>query len=232
MAADYVELHARSFYAFGEGASHPHELLAQAQAHGGRALALTDPNLCGALEFARLANRLRRPAHHRRGADRCPDGARLVLLAKTREGYANLTRLFTLANAADRRAPRLDPARLPDHAAGLILLTGGRDGPLARLAEAGRYQEARDLLNGYRAWFGPEAVYVELQRTFLQGDRGAEPRRWRNWRATWTCRWWRPTTSATTSPNGPGCSRRWRPPAATPPSTGPCPSSTPTITAT
>ena len=34
MAADYVELHARSFYAFGEGASHPHELLAQAQAHG------------------------------------------------------------------------------------------------------------------------------------------------------------------------------------------------------
>ena len=174
MAVDYVELHARSFYAFGEGASHPHELLAQAQAHGCPALALTDPNLCGALEFARLATSSGvQPITG--GELPLPDGARLVLLAKTREGYANLTRLFTLANAADRRAPRLDPARLPDHAAGLILLTGGRDGPLAQLAEAGRYGEARALLSCYRAWFGPEAVYVELQHTLRQGD-GARTR--------------------------------------------------------
>ena len=169
MAADYVELHARSFYAFGEGASHPHELLAQAQAHGSAALALTDPNCCGALEFARLANSCGiQPITG--GELPLTDGARLVLLATTREGYANLTRLFTLANAADRRDPRLDPARLPDHAAGLICLTGGRDGPLARLAGAGRYGEVQALLGRYREWFGPDALYVELQRTFLQGD--------------------------------------------------------------
>ena len=169
MAAEYVELHARSFYAFGEGASHPHELLAQAQAHGSPALALTDPNLCGALEFARLANHCSvQPITG--GELPLTDGSRLVLLARTREGYANLARLFTLANAADRRAPRLDPARLPAHAVGLICLTGGRDGPLARLAESGRYQEAQTLLGRYREWFGPDAVYVELQQTFLQGD--------------------------------------------------------------
>ena len=99
-------------------------------------------------------------------------------LARTRAGYANLARLFTLANAADRRAPRLDPACLPDHAAGLILLTGGRGGPLTRLAEAGRYAEAAALLGRYREWFGPEAVYVELTcplRTGSDPVRGSGP---------------------------------------------------------
>ena len=51
-----------------------------------------------------------------------------MLLAATREGYANLSRLFTLANAVDRRAPKLDPALLPRHADGLVLLTSGSTG--------------------------------------------------------------------------------------------------------
>ena len=58
MSYRYVELHAKSFYSFGLGASHVHELLAQAAEHRYPALALTDTNLCGALEFARLADSL------------------------------------------------------------------------------------------------------------------------------------------------------------------------------
>ena len=58
MPAGYVELHAKSFYSFGIGASHVHELLAQSGEYGYDALALTDTNLCGALEFARLAGSL------------------------------------------------------------------------------------------------------------------------------------------------------------------------------
>ncbi len=168
-SAGYVELHAKSFYSFGVGASHTHELLAQAKAFGYGALALTDTNLCGALEFARLANSLEiRPITG--GELTLPDGARIVLLAKTRAGYANLSRLFTLANAVDRREPRLDPAHLPQHAAGLILLTGGRGGPLAKLIEAGRHQTALALLEDYVEWYGRGAVYVELQQNFLRGD--------------------------------------------------------------
>ena len=34
MAPGYVELHAKSFYSFGVGASHPHELLARAEEYG------------------------------------------------------------------------------------------------------------------------------------------------------------------------------------------------------
>ena len=169
MTAGYVELHAKSFYSFGLGASHVHELLAQAREYGYPALALTDTNLCGGLEFARLAGNLGvRPITG--GELTLIDGARIVLLAATREGYANLGRLFTMANAVDRRAPRLDPAHLAPHAEGLVLLTGGRDGPLTRLAHAGRHSEAQRLLRDWREWFGADGVYVELQRNFLQGD--------------------------------------------------------------
>ena len=169
MPAGYVELHAASFYSFGKGASHVHELLTQAADHGCRALALTDSNLCGALEFARQAAGVGiRPITG--GELTLADGSRIVLLAMTRQGYANISRLMTLANAADRRDPRLDPSHLPGHAGGVVLLTGGRRGRLADLALDGRRDEAADLLGSYMEWFGPGSVYVEFQRNFLRGD--------------------------------------------------------------
>ena len=122
--AKYAELHCKSFYSFGQGASHVHELLAKASEYGYPALALTDTNLCGALEFARLANSLEiKPIS---GCElTLTDGSRLTLLARTRQGYGNISRLLTLANGHDRREPRLDPAHLPAHAEGTVLLTGG-----------------------------------------------------------------------------------------------------------
>ena len=169
MAAGYVELHAKSFYSFGKGASHVHELLAQAGEYGYGTLALTDANLCGALEFARLANSLGiKPVTG--GELTLTDGSRIVLLAQDRPGYANISRLFTLANAADRREPRLHPSHLPEHAAGVVLLTGGRDGPLSKLIQAGQSDKALCLLGEYLEWYGPDGVYVELQRNYLKGD--------------------------------------------------------------
>ena len=169
MTGGYVELHARSFYSFGMGASHVHELLSTAAELGYPALALTDTNLCGALEFARLAGSLGvRPVTG--GELTLLDGSRLVLLARTREGYANISRLFTLANSVDRRKPRLDPALLREYAEGVVLLTGGRGGPLARLLSDGRREGARALLRDYLDWYGADSVYVELQQNFLHGD--------------------------------------------------------------
>ena len=169
MTDGYVELHAKSFYSFGTGASHAHELLAQAKEHGYPALALTDSNLCGALEFARLANSLGiRPITG--GELALTDGSRLTLLARTRAGYSNISRLFTIANAADRREPRIDPSYLPHHSEGVMLLTGGRDGPLSRPVMDGHVGEARTLLKRYLDWYGSGSVYVELNQNLLQGD--------------------------------------------------------------
>ena len=169
MADGYVELHAKSFFSFGVGASHAHELLAKARDYGYPALALTDTNLCGALEFARLANSLDvRPITG--GELTLDDGSRLTLLARTRRGYSNISRLFTIANSADRRDPKLDPAHLPRHSEGVVLLTGGRGGHLSRLASDGRIGEARELLERYVDWYGQDSVYVELQQNLLHGD--------------------------------------------------------------
>ena len=151
------------------GASHTHELLAKAKDYGYPALALTDTNLCGALEFARLANSLDiRPITG--GELTLADGSRLTLLAHTRQGYSNISRLFTTANSADRTSPRLDPAHLSHHSEGIVLLTGGRDGQLSRLVLGGHSGEARELLRRYMDWYGPGSVYVELQQNLLHGD--------------------------------------------------------------
>ena len=68
-------------------------------------------------------------------------GSQLILLARTWDGYDNLSRFFTLANAAGRRNPCLDPQHLPQRASGLTLLTGGRDGPLSVLLAEGHRPE-------------------------------------------------------------------------------------------
>ena len=169
MSGRYVELHAKSFFSFGEGASHVHELATRALEYGQPALALTDANLCGALEFAILAGNIGlKPITG--GELTLSDGSRLTLLAKSRAGYSNLSRLFTLANSRDRREPRLDPVHLPSHADGLIALTGGRDGRLSRLLVEGRYGEAKTCLGQLMDWYGPDSVYVELQRNLLEGE--------------------------------------------------------------
>ena len=170
VVAGYVELHVKSFYSFEEGASHTHELLAQAKEHAYASMALTDTNLCGALEFARLAGSLGiQPITG--GELTLDDGSHLILLAETRQGYANISRLFTLANAVDRGEPRLDPAHLPARAEGVVLLAGGRDGRLSRLVLEGHHQEARELLKDYMKWYGFGVRIRELAR--LAQDMGA-----------------------------------------------------------
>ena len=171
MTTGYVELHAKSFYSFGAGASHAHELLAQAKEHGYDALALTDTNLCGALEFARLAGSLGvQPVTG--GEVTLLDGSRIVLLARTRQGYA---KHLPAVHPRERRRPQGAETRphayLREHTdGGLVLLTGGRDGPLAKPDAGGTVRETpSELLADYRAWYGSDAVYVELQQNFLQG---------------------------------------------------------------
>jgi len=67
-------------------------------------------------------------------------------------------------------------ASLPDlseHAAGLICLTGGEEGPLAHALSRGGISEGRKLLECLVAIYGHENVYVELQRHY---DREQEAR--------------------------------------------------------
>src|SRR6266566_3572812 len=128
----YIELHCHSAFSFLDGASLPEQLALTASQLGYPALALTDHHgLYGSMAFAQEAKQLGLQAIT--GAElTLLDGSHVTLLAETPEGYANLCRLITEAHLGreDRRDPRLEFASLEARHAGLIVLSGCRNGLL------------------------------------------------------------------------------------------------------
>src|SRR2546429_442617 len=169
----YIELHCHSAFSFLDGASLPEQLALTASQLGYPALALTDHHgLYGSMAFAQQSQKLGLQAIT--GAElTLLDGAHVTLLAETPEGYANLCRLITEAHLgrADRRDPRLDFASLEARHAGLIVLSGCRNGLLPGVLRRDGPAAARRLAERCRAVFGRENFYVELQRNFVRGDR-------------------------------------------------------------
>ena len=168
---NYAELHCHSYYSFHDGASSLEELLVQAKEMHYKALALTDhDNLCGAMRFSQLTHSL--GIHGIIGAElTLKGGFHLTILARNRQGYRNLCRLITAAHlSGERGLPELDPGLLPDHASGLIVLSGCPHGELAHLITSVRLDEARQLIRRYLEWFGTGNYYLELQQNLVRGD--------------------------------------------------------------
>jgi error-prone DNA polymerase len=191
-----VELHLHTCYSLLEGASTPRELITRAVEQGHRTLAITDRNnFYGAMVFARACRKagirpligveLTVACDSDVDPDYDPDGPDsrydLTLLAATRQGYANLCRLVSLANGwgladqVDRERRRRDPCvamhHLRHHTAGVVCLTGGRNGELARRVTAGDRSGAEAALRRVIDWFGRDNVWVELHDNLVQGDR-------------------------------------------------------------
>ncbi len=168
---EYAELHCHSYYSFHDSASSLEELMVRAKELGYRAMAVTDhDNLCGAMQFAQLAKSLE--MHGITGAEVTLEGGyHLTLLAKDRTGYKNLCRLITAAqNSGERNDPALPLKLLPEHAEGLIALSGCPKGELAQLVAKSRLEEAKKLIKQYLEWFGVKNYYIELQQNLAFGD--------------------------------------------------------------
>jgi error-prone DNA polymerase len=156
MAPRYAELRCKSCFSFLEGASQPEELVARAAELGLSALALADVNgLYGIVRAHGEAKRRGLPLVV--GAELAVTGiemgraARVVLLARDREGYANLCRLATRAHSGEVATARAagDPERsaavprrekeevkvaltdVAEGARGLLALYAGADGEAA-----------------------------------------------------------------------------------------------------
>ena len=172
--AEYIELRAHSWYSFGAGASSITDMVTAALASGYPALGLTDvSNLCGALEFSEQC--LTAGVHPVIGVDlivREPEGAGPVtLIAETGEGYANLSRLVSLAHMTGGRIdPVLDARFLESHAGGLIALVGAPGSILAEWIQGGRNAEARFLTERYCQRLTRGSVFLELQQHLVYGD--------------------------------------------------------------
>lgn len=196
----YAELHAHSAFSFLDGASQPEDLVAQAARLGLDALALTDHDgLYGVVRFARAARAVGLPTVI--GAELSldqrspttgvpdPDATHLVVLARSVEGYARLSRTIADAHLATGRKGERDYGRgvglealevLAEQAGGprgghWLVLTGCRKGTVRRALEPhpGRYDlvAARGELDRLVALFGRENVAVELTDSARPDDR-------------------------------------------------------------
>jgi len=138
---------------------------------GYRALALTDhDSLAGAMLFAQEAKLFDLKSII--GAEvTLADDSHLTLLCETPRSYANLARLLSRANLnSPRGEPRVRFEWLAEHAEGLIALSGCRKGEVPRLIEAGEPLEAREAAGHYRAIFGRENYFIELQDNLVYED--------------------------------------------------------------
>ena len=167
----YAELHARSAFSFLEGASTPEELAGVCAERGLTAMALLDGDgVYGAPRFHLAAKKLALRVHI--GAEvSSAAGWRYPLLVASRAGYQNLCRLITRMKLRARKGEgHVSSEEIAEHAAGLICLTGGEEGPLAHALARGGMCEGLQCVQDLRGQFGNENVYVELQRHFCREE--------------------------------------------------------------
>ncbi|MDJ0627791.1 MAG: DNA polymerase III subunit alpha [Rhodobacter sp.] len=174
-SAKFVHLRLHTEYSLLEGAVPVKKLAGLCADAAMPAVAVTDTNnMFCALEFSVLASAagVQPIIGCQLDVDYDPAGpgdkprppAPVVLLAQNEAGYRNLMKLNScLYLRGDGSLPHVTVDELCGHCDGLILLTGGPDGPLGRLVQAGQTDKALSLVRRMADAF-PTRVYVELQR--------------------------------------------------------------------
>ncbi len=171
----FIHLRVHTEYSLLEGAVRLKKLPALCEAAGMPAVAVTDTNnMFAALEFSVAAQAAGvqpimgcqvdlaylEPAPGERSRPPAP----VVLLAQDEAGYGHLMKLNScLYLRGDGSPPHVTLAELSAHAGGVICLTGGPEGPVGKLLQAGQRGAAEALLRELSAAFG-DRLYVELQR--------------------------------------------------------------------
>jgi DNA polymerase III alpha subunit len=121
-------------------------------------------------ERARLPGHREAVKEDHRGIGERQRGPHLVLLARDASGYRSLCRLVSRANmAGTKAAPRFGQALLAEHAEGLIVLSGCREGEIARRLRVGDRTGARAAASVLAERF-PGAFHLELSHHRLPDD--------------------------------------------------------------
>ena len=159
----YSELHCRSNFSFLQGASHPEQLVEQAQSLGLEALALTDRNgLYGIVRFAEAARVLGLPTVF--GAELQLDSGSLVIIARNPRGYAHLSSAISAGQlAGSKEHPVFVLEQLGEFSVGdWWVMTGGRDGVVARALHEHGPSAAERRVQQMKTVFGSDSVLMEV----------------------------------------------------------------------
>ena len=166
--APYAPLHIYSGYAFGRGSMLAEEIPILCAHAGAPAAAIADPfSLVGAVEFSKQANKSGVMPLIGVSVE-MEEGGYLVLIAKNKAGYQNLSKLVTACHLEEaRQFPLCNWQRLQRFSKDLICLTGGDLGPLNPLLIRREYKAAKALVERLIQHFGRENVFIEIERSFL-----------------------------------------------------------------
>ncbi|WP_429093852.1 DNA polymerase III subunit alpha [Aeromonas veronii] len=168
----FIHLRVHSDFSMVDGLQKINPIVGAAAANNMPALALTDQmNMCGLVRFYGAA--------HGKGikpivgadfwvqSDELGDEQfRLTLLAMDNEGYQNITLLISRGYQRGhvQGRPVIDKAWLAEHAKGVIVLSGGREGDVGKFLLKGNRQMTEQCVAFYQTHF-PDAYYLELLRT-------------------------------------------------------------------
>jgi len=168
----FIHLRVHSDFSMCDGLSKVKPIVGHAQGQNMPAIALTDQtNLCGLVKFYHAAH----------GAGIKPiigtdfwvqseeledELFRLVVIAKDNAGYKNLTELISKAFLRGHVQGKaiLDKAWLVEHAEGLILLSGAREGDVGKALLKGNMALVDSMVSFYQEHFA-DHYYLELIRT-------------------------------------------------------------------
>ncbi|WP_300062749.1 DNA polymerase III subunit alpha [uncultured Roseobacter sp.] len=171
----FIHLRSHSEYSLLEGALRLKKLPDLCRKAEMPALALTDTNnMFAALEFSVamsgagvqpiLGCQVDLTYVEVRPGDKPALPAPLVLLAQSETGYAHLMKLNSCLYVDKGGAlPQVTLDQLAEHAQDVICLSGGPDGPVGKLLQAGQRPAAEALMTRLHEIFG-DRLYVELQR--------------------------------------------------------------------
>ncbi|MGU5695570.1 DNA polymerase III subunit alpha [Aeromonas allosaccharophila] len=168
----FIHLRVHSDFSMVDGLQKINPIVGAAAANNMPALALTDQmNMCGLVRFYGSA--------HGKGikpivgadfwvqSDELGDEQfRLTLLAMDNDGYQNITLLISRGYQRGhvQGRPVIDKSWLAEHAKGVIVLSGGREGDVGKFLLKGNRQMTEQCLAFYQIHF-PDAYYLELLRT-------------------------------------------------------------------
>ena len=175
-AGGFVHLRVRSAYSLLEGAIRAGDLGKLAHKAGMPAIGIADrSNLFGALEFSQtckevgvqpiLGCAIPVSGLGGRALQKWARWPTLMLLAQDEVGWRHLTELSSKAflDVDATSDPQVPWTEIVARAEGLILLSGGPDGPIDPLFRQNRTDEARHALDCCHQAFG-DRFYIELQR--------------------------------------------------------------------
>ena len=190
MEPRFVHLRVHTAYSLSEGAIQVPALMHKCKDNGIAAIAITDTaNMFGGKAFSKYANEegikpilgcqfnLRNPDADNplKSKGRVIEPDKIILLVMNAEGYGNIMKLMKIAylDGPNMEKPQIKLADFENRSAGLILLTGGVEGPIGRLLLSGQKDEAEQTLLELKKYFG-NRLYIEISRIGLENEKKTE----------------------------------------------------------